>query len=215
MISPELARIVAHICGDGYVGTYIQRRSPKELIVHPRKNLFYRRWVVRYVNTEPALVKQFVQDAKREFKRVVVPREKKHEYELSAKWIYEKVTFLGAGKSHDWFIHDEILASPRAVKAAWLQAFFDDEAHVSRPQKRIVLNIVNKPGLRQVKKLLQEFGIRSTLHGPYKYGEFYSYHLNIYRDSIPRYAEDIGFYHPKKKAHLAEILKGTYGGARI
>lgn len=206
MISQELARIVAHIAGDGYIGTYSQRRSPKELLEHPRENKIRKRWRVRYVNTEPALVRQFIRDVKKEFNRKVVAYPK-HEYEIGSKRIYTVVKNLGALKSHEWFIPQEILSASDKVKIAWLQAFFDDESHVSMPQKRIVLNMVNVHGLKQVQSLLREFGIDSTLTGQYSHKQFLSYHLSIYRDSVVRYAERIGFYHPKKKAHLAKIVK--------
>jgi hypothetical protein len=210
MISPELARIVAHIAGDGYSCVYQQKRSEKELISHPRKKKTQTRWYVRYVNTEPALIKQFTDDVKKEFNRKVVPK-KKYEYEVSSKWIYEMVTRLGALKSFTWFIPEEVISASSEVRTAWLQAFFDDEAHVSVPQKRIVLNMVNEKGLKQVQKVLGEFGINSNLRGPYKCRQFFSYHLTIYRDSIANYAKFVGFNHPKKKRHLAQIVKNLNG----
>ncbi len=214
MISPELARIVAHIAGDGYSGVYQQRRSEKELISHPRKKKTQTRWHIRYVNTEPALVRQFTQDVKKEFNRKVVPK-KKYEYEVSSKWIYEIITKLGALKSFTWFIPKEVLSAGCEVRTAWLQAFFDDEAHVAVQQKRITLNMVNEKGLKQVQNLLNNFGIKSNLLGPYKCRQFFSYHLNIYRDSIANYAKFIGFNHPKKKRHLAQIVSELNGRARI
>ena len=214
MISPELARIVAHISGDGYIGSYKQRRSEKELLAHPRKNKLVNRWYVRYVNTEPVLIEQFIQDAKKEFNRIVVSKGK-HEYELSGKWIYELLTKLGAGKSQDWFIPEAILTANDGSKIEWIKAFFDDEAHVSKVGKRITLNMINKKGLKQVQKLLSEWGIDSTLNGPYKCREFYSYHLSIYRDSIIRYAQVVGFAHPKKKSNLKELVEKMNGSARI
>jgi intein/homing endonuclease len=214
MISPELARIVAHIAADGYSCVYQQKRSEKELISHPRKKKTQTKWYVRYVNTEPALVKQFVNDAKKEFDRVVV-KKKVCEYEIAGKWIYEIVTKLGALKSFTWFIPEEVTSAGSEVRTAWLQAFFDDEAHVSVPEKRITLNMVNENGLKQVQKLLSEFGIKSTLNGPYKCRQFFTYHLRIYRDSIRNYAMMVGFVHPKKKRHLTEVVEKISGSAGI
>jgi hypothetical protein len=208
--SPELARIVAHICGDGYICTAKQQRSPKELLGHPRINTVRNKWYVRYVNTEPALVKQFKRDVKREFNRRVVAL-KSNEYEISGKWVYELVTRLGAGKSRNWFIAKEFISASDDIKLEWLRALFDDEAYVSIKQKRIVLNMVNKKGLEQIKKLLNEFNIQSTLNGPYRYKNFESYHLLIYHDYIKIFAGLIGFNHPKKKVSLNKIKLGTQG----
>jgi hypothetical protein len=205
IITPELARIVAHICGDGYVYISRQRRTPKELISHPRKNLVRIKYGVRYVNTEPILIKQFTSDVKIQFGRKVVPV-RKHEYDLSAKWIRDIIIKLGAGKSHEWCIVKEILLSKKAIKVEWLKSFFDDEAHVSIPDKRIVLNVVNKNGLLQIQKLLLELGIKSTVNGPYACRKYYSYNLKIYRPYLRAYYEQIGFYHPKKVRDLLALI---------
>ena len=206
LLSPELARIVAHISGDGYAGTYAQRRGENELKVHPRNNKVRRKYYVRYVNTEPVLVKQFIDDVRIEFRRSVV-KLRRHEYNLSGKRVYSLITYLGSGKSFDWFIPEKIMHSQDdKVKIEWLKAFFDDEAHVSVPQKRIVLNIFNKKGLEQIRALLLFFGIKSSLKGPYFCRKYFSYHLTIYRDSIQKYSDLISFYHPKKIRHLQEII---------
>lgn len=215
MVSPELARITAHICGDGYISVVKQKRSQRELVTHSRKNIIKTQWFTRYVNTEPALVQQFIDDVKKEFHRVTVIK-KKHEYEVSGKWIYNLVKDLGAGKSKDWFISKEILLADKRIKSDWLRALFDDEAYVSIAQKRITLNMVNKKGLEQIQKLLNEFHIKSTLRGPYTCKEkFFSFHLCIYQDSILNYSTFINFHHPKKKARLKEIVQRLNGSGGI
>ncbi len=205
-LTPELARIVAHICGDGYVYMSRQRRTPKELLSHSRKNLIRVSYGVRYVNTEKVLVNQFISDVNIVFRRKVTPLQK-CDFDLSGKWIQKILVDLGAGKSHKWFISQKIFSSKQSVKIEWLKAFFDDEAHVSVPQKRIVLNIVNKNGLLQIQKLLREFGVVSHLGGPYICRSYYSYHLTIYSSNVKSYSETIGFYHPKKVRDLHLIIK--------
>jgi len=95
------------------------------------------------------------------------------------------------------------------VKIEWLKAFFDDEAHVSVPHKRIVLNIVNKKGLEQIQALLLLFGIKPSSNGPYLCRNYFSYHLTIYKNSIQRYSGLIGFYHPKKVRCPLEIINSS------
>ena len=204
-LTPELARIVAHICGDGYVLIYNKRRNEKELAIHPRINKIRKIYSIRYVNKEDALVKQFVHDVKKEFDRKVVSL-KKHEHEVSGKRIYSLLTYLGAAKSFTWFISEHIINASDNIRIEWLKAFFDDESHVSLRNKRIVLNMVNKKGLEQVQALLKDFDIKSTLNGPYKCRQFFSYHLNIYRTSVREYAKSIGFYHPKKRKYLQIMI---------
>ena len=133
--------------------------------------------------------------------------------EIQGKWLYDLFKYYGAGKSKEWSIHKEIIGASDKIKSQWLMAFFDDEAHVSKTRKRIVLNIVNLKGLKQIKKLLNDMNINSKLNGPYFYKEFYSYHLTIYKSSIQKYSNFIGFTHPKKRKDLYEIVKnmGTQG----
>lgn len=187
-LSPELARIVAHICADGYVSISKQKRCKKELEKHPRNNVIRKKYSVRYVNMEP----------------VVVLR--RHEYEISGLGVYKILILLGAGKSREWFISDYIFASTNICKIEWLKAFYDDESHVSVENKLIVLNCVNNVGLKQIQLLLFEFGIKSKFYGPYHYKQYSIYRLTIRRNSILKYSEVIGFNHPEKRDALNQII---------
>ncbi|RJQ19039.1 hypothetical protein C4580_05665 [Candidatus Woesearchaeota archaeon] len=207
-LTPHLARIAAHICGDGYLAFCVGTRSQKELRQHPRRKLNKERYSIRYVNTEKVLSKSFCDDVKFALSRKVVARPK-FEYEVSGKWVYLLLKSLGAGKSRDWFISKRILNSSADVKSAWLQAFFDDEATVSVKQKRIVVNSVNYDGIKQVQFLLKGFKIDSVLRGPYNYKGATSFHLALYRQSLKKFEEEIGFMHPEKKFKLAKINGGT------
>lgn len=214
-ITPEFARIHAHICGDGYIFKVKTNRSKKELRQHPRRNTIRNRFDVRYCNENKILLKQFIEDFKIAFNRTAVFIPNKNEVDVQAKWLYDIFKFFGAGKSNEWFIPNKIMLASKKVKTEWIKAFFDDEAHVSKTYKRIVLNIVNKKGLKQIQKLLKEFNIKSTLNGPYNYKKYYSYHLSIYRDSIKKYSNLMGFYHPKKRKDLLELLNLKNGDAGI
>ena len=206
-MTPEFARLHAHICGDGCLFKVKTNRSKKELIQHPRKNTVRNRFHLSYCNTNKVLIKLFIVDLKKAFNRVGVYVSNKHQVDVQAKWLYDLFKNLGAGKSKEWFIPKEIMSSSNAIKIQWLKAFFDDEAYVSKKQKRIVLNVVNYEGLKQIQSLLNGLMITSRLKGPYYYKKFYSYHLTIYKNSLTSYSNLIGFNHPKKKEKLQEIVK--------
>ncbi|MBI2507550.1 LAGLIDADG family homing endonuclease [Candidatus Woesearchaeota archaeon] len=125
---------------------------------------------------------------------------------VRGKWFYDLFKSVGAGGSKEWFIHKQISSASKNIKIEWLKAFFDDEAHVSKTKKRIVLNIVNKKGLIQIQKLLDDLNIESRIHGPYKYKQYKSYHLKIYGNSIRRYFSRIGFNEPNKQKDLSELV---------
>jgi hypothetical protein len=210
VISPAFARIHAHLCGDGCLFTSKSRRSEKELLVHPRKNLIRNNWYTYYTNTNDFLVKQYISDVKKVLKRKVV-KTHKFGYEIQNKWVYTLFKKLGVLKSHDWYIPKEILNSSLNIKKEWLKAFFDDEAHVS--SSNIIINLVNYKVLKQIQKMLKEFNIKSNLNGPYHWRQFTSYHLIILKESLVIYNSKIGFYHPKKKKQLSTLIKnmGTQG----
>ena len=210
-ITPEFARIHSHICADGYIAKYQSRRSKKELIDHPRKNLVRNRYYICYVNTNQTLVNQFIKDIKICFGRKVSTA-KKTEYSVSAKWIYDLLKNNGALKSHNFFIPSSILNSKKVIKKEWLKAFFDDEGYIYR--KVVFLGIVNKEAIIQIKKLLSELGIESKLYGPYfhknpRYKPIYR--LAIRNDSVLNFRENVGFDHPNKKTKLSIICDKIMG----
>jgi len=215
-ITPEFARLHAHICGDGCLYKVKTNRSKKELIQHPRKNTIRNRFHLSYCNTNKVLLKSYINDLKTAFNRIGVFDPSKNQVDAQAKWLYDLFKFFGAGKSKEWYIPNKIMLSSKNIKSQWLKAFFDDESHVSKTHKRIVLNIVNKKGLVQIRTLLKEMNIESKLGGPYICREFYSYHLTVNKTYLERFEKFIGFNHPKKIKDLHEVVRnmGTQGISR-
>ena len=206
-MTPEFARLHAHICGDGCLFKVKTNRSKKELLQHPRNNTVRNRFHLSYCNNNKLLLKLFIKDLKIAFNRIGVFVPSNNVVDVQAKWLYNLFKFFGAGKSKEWFIPIEILSASNEIKSQWLKAFFDDEAYISRTQKRIVLNIVNYKGLKQIQSLLTDLGIISRLNGPYYHKKFYSYHLTIYKNHLYKYYILIGFSHPEKIKILQEIVK--------
>lgn len=205
----EFARLHAHISGDGYTTLCKIRRSAKELLEHPRKNLVRNRYSIRYVNCEDSLVQGFVNDIKTLFNRKVVKLHKS-EYEIAGKWIYDIFTRSGALKSNTWFIPPEISNGTNELKKEWLKAFFDDEGYVPKDRNRIELNTINKYGMEQVKSLLNDLGIECKIAGPYHNknpNAHLFYRIRICGVHIKKFAETISFSYPKKLQRLKQMLK--------
>ena len=68
-ITPEIARIHAHICGDGYVYEKKEKYSLNQLERHPRRNLNEIVWLIEYTNTCNKLLDEFNADLRIAFKR--------------------------------------------------------------------------------------------------------------------------------------------------
>ena len=66
-ITPEFARLHAHICGDGCLFRVKTNRSKKELIQHPRKITKRNRFHLSYCNNNKFLLRLFINDLKKAF----------------------------------------------------------------------------------------------------------------------------------------------------
>ena len=201
------ARIVAHVCGDGFLCKYKSKQSKKYLLVHPRKNIYRNLYEVGYCNTCSKLLDDFSNDLKKVY-GLKAHLQKWNIVYIKAKWVFERIALLGGGDSRNWFVSDAIVNANNSIIAAWLKAFFDDEAHVDIQRSRICVNSVNKIGLLQVQQLLKKIGICGTkFYGPYYYKDFFSYRLTIFKNSLKEYELKVGFLHPKKIKDLKSILQ--------
>lgn len=199
-------RIHAHVCADGCLYKSRSRRSHKDLLKHPRKNIWRNIFHVVYVNNEACLLDQFSQDVFEAYGRKPV-KSRKNEIEVQAKWILDRLSYLGAGKSHEWFISEEIMCSKKGLIIEWLRAFFDDEAYVDKFCNNITLNVVNKQGLKQIQNLFNRLGIHETsLTGPYFYKKYYTYRLKVLKSGLVKFHKIIGFTHNKKKTALETLI---------
>ncbi len=207
ILSKEEARLIAHISADGSIYTYNAKRSPSDLKNHKRKNIFRVIYGIDYYNTQKYLLEQFIKDVKKAY-GIRAYKKNNDSVHFSGKWIFERAKKLGAGKSFDWFISDEILNAKKEISREWIKAFFDDEAHVELRNFTIVVNSVNKKGLKQIRILLKRFNIKKvSITGPYYTRKFPIYRLIILKEDVERYKVYIGFYHKKKINDLNELLE--------
>jgi hypothetical protein len=128
--TPEESRIVAHVCLDGWMTTYVEKNSLQ--IVNGRKyHRDRRRYEVGYCNTNKKLLEEFSKDMLRIYK-IKVRKRKSTDLVFKSKRVYQRIKELGGGNTRNWNIGKEIRVSKRIVKVFWLRAFFDDEGTVDR-----------------------------------------------------------------------------------
>jgi len=199
------ARICAHVSADGCLSKYIRKRCPSDLRNHPRKNIYRTEYEVFYCNNDQTLLENYLLDVKKAYGLKAFRNG--NSLKFKAKWVFERLAGLGAGKSREWFISREIMGSNKKIIREWLKAFFDDEAYVEVKKSRIVLNNVNLNGLKQVQKLLKRFDIQNTtIRGPYYTRGFPCYRLKVLKKDVKKYRVKIGFTHQKKLSALNEIV---------
>jgi len=154
-LTPAFARIHAHICGDGHLFAYKERDHYGYLRAY-RTGYYRHRYGFAYTNLNVRLIKSFMDDARAVFGLTPRYTPKCWRVTVRSKAAWELLTRLGAGKSRAWFIHPEILEASNTIVAAWISAFFDDEAHFV-PRGGIRVRSVNRPGLEQVAFMLRRF----------------------------------------------------------
>ncbi len=202
-ITPEIARIHAHICGDGCV--YLKReKRPKNYRPYRNEQLYENVWLIEYTNTSFQLLDEFNKDLKAAFNRKGQFRLKYWRIRISsAKWIIDALRLRGKN-SYNWFIPDFILKQNNAITKHWLRAFFDDESTVT-DYGAIRIKCMNMNGLRQIRDLLLRFEIVASLTGP---NCDKSYYLYVPKKYGRQYQESVGFLHPEKKIKLERIING-------
>lgn len=197
----EIARMHAHVCGDGDIGIYVEKRGKRDIARYNRKNPLMKTYRVRYTNNKSTLLKEFREDAKNAFRASGSIR--KNECRIKNKEVFSVLKALGAANSRSWFVPNEIFESEKSVRAEWLRAFCDDESTVDIENKRIRIKSVNFNGLNQVKNLFETVGINPRITGPNIDKTWY---LTIPRSEILEFAKLIKLKHYERQMKIIQIL---------
>jgi len=156
-LTAELARIHAHLCGDGSMYKY--KTSEKDRI---------NRAVISYTNKNPKLLEEFRKDMNKLFD-VKMTFKDRHRDEVIVKSIriFNIINkMFGDLSSRKWKIPKIIKNSSKEIKLEWLKAFFEDEAYHEKRYNRLKIKSVNYEGLKDVQKILSSIKIISNLTGP-------------------------------------------------
>jgi hypothetical protein len=198
----EIARMHAHVCGDGDIGIYTEKRGKRDIARYNRKNIFMKSYRVRYTNNKTNLLEEFKEDARNAFDASGSIR--KNECRVKNKKVFTTLKNMGAGSSKSWHIPEEVFRSKKVVRAEWLRAFCDDESTVDLENKRIRIKSVNFDGLNQVKSLFETVNINARITGPNIDKTWY---LTIPRPEIPKLAKIIELKHQERQMKIMQLLE--------
>lgn len=155
IVTPELARIYAHLCGDGSVFLYATKEKGRKF-----------RGGAGYYNTNQQLLDNFRNDFSKIF-NVKMKMLKGRMVTVSSIRIYNYlISRFGKFGSYQWRIPNEIKTSNSEIKINWLRAFFEDEAYHETKYNRLKTKSMNLHELEDAKELLDSLNIASTLTGP-------------------------------------------------
>ena len=149
-----LARIHAHLCGDGNLCYY--KTSEKDRI---------NRASISYFNTNIDLINSFRTDMNNFFgvKMTYIPKLIK--VSVQSIRIADTLSKLGKYGTRDWRIPELIKNANKEIKLEWITAFCYDEGYTPKNRKVIRIKSMNKNGLEDIKELLRLINIDSWITG--------------------------------------------------
>lgn len=195
-LTPAKARIIAHLIGDGshFItgGTnYYLRYEVKdeELLDNFSNDIVSVYGFKTYSSWNPS-------GFTGELIRAVCLRSKIAFYDMKRYATYY---------SKDWIIKKELLNSSLKIKKEFLKALYDDEGSVFKEHKRGVIRLysINEKGLKQVQKILLQFGIGTIMRSGY--GARRNVFALITYD-LKRFYNKIGFNLTRKQERLKSLL---------
>ncbi|MFH0715036.1 MAG: ATPase, T2SS/T4P/T4SS family [Candidatus Diapherotrites archaeon] len=178
---------------------------------------------VEFVNGEPALAEAFAASLRSlSSNRVSVSeksgymRMKLYDVQLCRK-LHEEFGIPFGDKTKIFEVPEKILTADSASVGAFVRGLFDCEAHVNAETRAIEFSTSNPKLARTLPLLLLRFGIFSRTSKQLKDGkgnEGPYFKISIYgRENLGRFADGVGFGHPKKAERLAAIF--TLAGSEV
>jgi len=189
-ISPELARIHAHLCGDGFVCIWRTKQKDRNFIA-----------VVGYCNNNQILLDSFRRDFSKLF-GVKMKMRKNKDVSIKSLRIFKELTSqFGEFGSRKWRISEQIKGADKRIKLEWMKSFFEDEAYHERRYNRLKTKSMNFLGLKDIKDILDSLGIFSSLTGQNCDGSYYL--------TIPNFSSIIEFSDFCKVPARKKVIAGA------
>ena len=192
-VSPEEARVHAHICGDGSLS--ITKRKRRKTI-----ELEYR---IRYTNSDDVLLEEFKRDVNAVYNRSM--SKSGYEVGFSSKRVFKHLKELGAGGSYSWSVSSLIYKGSFEIRKMWLRAFWDDKGTVRTDG--LLASSVNYLGLAQACGMMQSVGVKAHITGPYQDKGSLKWHMRVNKMDVAAFLENVGFLSPRKSDKLAELVR--------
>ncbi len=206
-----LARIHAHVCGDGYMFVANWRRSKKDILRYNRENKRAIHHLVSYSNTEQALLNEF-KNTVREVFNASAYEMKKNEVRVSNKRVYNEIISLGKTGTYEWAV-PRVISTDSRLFFEWLSAFIDDEGHIEdrididtkgrrHRRKRINIKSASYGGLLSIMRALLRYGIKSRID---KAGEFHVLRIEGL-ENLKQLIPSLNLSHPQKRLRLQNMF---------
>jgi len=155
ILTPELVRIHAHLCGDGVLCIYNSNEKDRKI-----------RAQISYYNTNVELIKEFQKDMQKEFRVKMTYLSRRRRIAVQSLRIANFLLSLSEYKTEKWRVPVCIKEASRELRLEWFKAFANDDGYTPKDRNQIRLKCKNELGLRDVKEILDDLGFHCTLTGP-------------------------------------------------
>ena len=199
-LNENLARILGHIVGDG--GIHIKKLEGK-----------YRAF---YVNNEQILLNSFKEDIYEVFdNNEIYSRER--EIRGDEIWLNTSIGFI-LYTLLEYDLNNDKKSVPSIMKKSgnkkilgkFLQAIYDDDGFLYPSKKMVVLSLVRKELLSDIRKILIKIGVvpnKILIHNSKSRSKMFYFSITG-RNNIKKFDKLVGFLHPIKKDKLKNLLGG-------
>lgn len=189
------SRLLGYISGDGSI-----RMRPH------KNNKNHMHYEISFYPDDLKMAKKYQESILRLYLKETKRKDEGNHFSIRFKHKYATIDLIKEATlgTNDWKIPDFVINNNRYLKE-WLKAFYDSEAYVS--EKVVRVESVNQKGIEQIKKCLEQLGIKPR---QYKYirkqENWQNNHILIIarKEDRKKFLNEIGFYHGRKLKKLKE-----------
>ncbi len=201
-LNNDLSYIFGVLAGDGYMDYNPQRRA-----YHIGLSAVDKEFVEKFKESSFNFFKiksswEFRKSRKKKWSAQYITR-------LCSKEACDFINSIGQFKKENWKIPSIINNADIKIKCAFLGGFFDSEGEIDKKIGRIGATSMNLNGLEEIKRMLENFGIRNTIikKKDIRPNTHQKYVLRIHdKKSIKSFYELIGFTIIRKQKILAAMF---------
>jgi len=210
-LNEDLSYILGVLAGDGYMDYSIRRRT----------------YHIGLSATDKEFVEKFKECLVNFFKLKPTTEFRKSRYlnwndqyitRLCSKEVCEYINSIGTFKKFNWKVPRLIKNSNNKIKSFFLKGFFDSEGEIDKKIGRIGATSTNLNGLNEIKIILEDLGIRSTIinRKDIRPNTHQKYVLRLHdKNSIKLFDSLIGFTIVRKQAILKDYVSKSFKEATM
>ena len=198
----NLSYILGVLCGDGYLD-YSNKRMTWQVGLDSIDKEFNFEFSKKLHNFFGIYTKTNLR------KKRKITWNRQYVTKLCSKEACDFILNISDFKVSDWKIPEQIILGGADLKLAFLKGFFDSEGEIDKKNGRVGAISINFFGLRDIKNILQNFSIRSTIikRKDSRLNSRQKYVLRIHdKKSIFLFYELIGFTIVRKQRILKDFL---------